>query len=320
MRFRFALAFALVACANLPASVQAGPLDVPSQYGAFLLGSGSSSFYGGGGNTGIASNGSLSVGGISFGPSVSFYVPGTVNLGSATHGGGTISGTLYTNSTPVYPFPNFPSYVGVTHISPTSASPTQINFAQQSASLTAYSKTLAGMTANGTVNLNTSIGQLFLTGTNPVLNVFNLTSNQLLSHVTPNISVPAGSTVLINVSGASITWTDFAENLTGATADKILYNFSDATSLTIGGAGYEGTILAPFANVNQAAAVGNDAEGFTIFGTLIAQSLNTTGRGAGLQGVPFDGVIPTPEPSTLLVFGALGMGTFIVRRRTLPTA
>jgi hypothetical protein len=87
----------------------------------------------------------------------------------------------------------------------------------------------------------------------------------------------------------------------------VLYNFHDATSLTINQIGVLGTILAPQADVNFA--------GGAIDGTLIANNLSGPGEShlylfqGSLPPLP----TPVPEPATLAL-GALGLAALMAVR------
>ena len=65
-----------------------------------------------------------------------------------------------------------------------------------------------------------------LTGTDLALNVFEVSSATLGSALRVAISVPSGSTTLINVTGTTAYTSRLSTvNLTGATAATVLWNF-----------------------------------------------------------------------------------------------
>lgn len=173
----------------------------------------------------------------------------------ATLTSGTVGGNLVHGGTA--------SLTWVTFNNSGSAINAAVDCAADQADLETRSLDFAGLAANGTVT--DSYGALTLTGTSNTLNVFAVTEAEIELAHTLNINVPAGSTVLINVSGASLNFGNFGQNLVGATAANILFNFFEATDITVSGVGLKGSVLAPLADVTFAN--GN------MTGTLVAYSL-----------------------------------------------
>jgi hypothetical protein len=85
-------------------------------------------------------------------------------------------------------------------------------------------------------------------GSDPELNVFTVPSNLLLDTYLYSIVVPTGSNVIINVTGTNptIRYAGFSS----VPLASLLWNFSDATSLTLQSVGFPGSILAPNANAS----------------------------------------------------------------------
>jgi len=145
---------------------------------------------------------------------------------------------------------------------------TPINFASAQTDLDAKSAVWATYGANGTVANNW--GGLVLTGSDPNINVFDLTASQLQNIWGLTINAPAGSTVLVNVSGTSAAMQYFGMNINGTDGSHVLFNFSQATSLTMNGIGFQGSILAPNAMVNF-----NNG---SVTGTLVASCFTGSGQ------------------------------------------
>jgi choice-of-anchor A domain-containing protein len=153
-----------------------------------------------------------------------------------------------------------------------------INFAQAEASLDALSDQDAALPANGTVSY--AYGNLTLTGTNPVQNVFDVTASQLWYASNLVIKAPAGSSVVVNVSGANDRMQSMGVTLQGVGKESVVLNFPQASQLTLNGVGVPGNILAPRAHV--------DFSNGNVQGTLVASSW--TGSGV-INYTP-----PTPPP------------------------
>jgi choice-of-anchor A domain-containing protein len=184
---------------------------------------------------------------------------------------------------------------------------TLIDFDLALSTLTSESALWSALATTGTVNV-TPWKAITLTGTSSTLNVFNLSGADLATCVGLTINAPSGSTVLVNVDGTLAQLSSFGITLNGVTASSVLYNYYQATSLTVSGIGVQGSILAPLASV--------DFSSGQINGTLIAGSLSGTGES---HYVPFTGDLPSvPEPSSLLLMGSgvIGLaGSWLRRRR-----
>ncbi|MFL5344515.1 MAG: choice-of-anchor A family protein [Hyalangium sp.] len=181
--------------------------------------------------------------------SMGSHLPDT-NLSNALVAGGNLSlvrggvwgdawygGTFSADTTVVYPRGT------VRHGTP-------IDFAAKFAELRNLSAQLASRTANGTTTREVW-GGVMLRGTNPSLNVFNVSASAFTGAVMMDIQAPAGSLAVINIRGASASFSGFGISLSGGIDQHgVLYNFVDTTSIYAHGFGFPGTLLAPYARVN----------------------------------------------------------------------
>ena len=125
-----------------------------------------------------------------------------------------------------------------------------INFAGRFASLQSLSSAFAQVAANGTTTRE-SWGGLFLSGSNSALNVFDLNASDLNGAVLFNLDAPAGSLAVVNVRGASASFSGFSINLGGGIGEQdVLFNFVNTTQINATGIGLRGTLLAPGADVS----------------------------------------------------------------------
>jgi choice-of-anchor A domain-containing protein len=190
----------------------------------------------------------------------------------------------------------------------------EIDFSATKAELVTLSNTLAATTATGTAE--NKWGGLFLTGTSEGVNYFTIDASQFSGISYIEYSLPTNSTAIITVTGSTAnltpTWGgNFGVNgLTKSDGSRILYNFVDATSLTIGSS--IGTILAPNATVTL---VGGE-----IWGDLISGTVSGTSE---FHLAHYTGETPTEEvpeaPTTaMMVAGILFLA--VVSRKKLATS
>jgi choice-of-anchor A domain-containing protein len=168
---------------------------------------------------------------------------------------------------------------------------------------------LSNLFCNGSVVYD-GYSTVTLTGTSDTLNVFNLTNDQaanwskVSSHV---ISAPAGSTVIVNIGGEDCTLS-YGMTLDGIDCTHVLFNYYDASALTVNSMSLQGSLLAP-----KAALTLNygGIDGITVVGSSIQNS-------SSFRSYAFNGDVPmVPEPSAL-VECLVGLGLIIpVMRRKL---
>jgi choice-of-anchor A domain-containing protein len=222
-----------------------------------------------------------------------------------------------------------------------------VNFSQTQTALDADSLNDATLSTTGTI---TSAGQsdpaeLTLTGTDPQLDVFDLSTASLAALGTTassagtitfanltqiNVKVPDGATTLINVAGTNVSfpaltainfwngggYSQSTEGLSGTAKDlenRTLWNFPTGTTFTIGhsggGVAWGGSVLAPFAALTT---LGSGQ----VNGSLIADTLTNAANYEVHEDLfPTAACLPpnaTPVASTPqgapVILGMLGIG------------
>ncbi len=159
----------------------------------------------------------------------------------------------------------------VTYERGTATQGSPIDFAARGRDLSQLSTRLAALPANGTTTLE-SWGGVMLRGTSPSVNVFQVPTSAFTGAKWLSIDAPAGSFAVINIRGASATFTGFGSTFSGGIDQHgVLYNFVDTTSIDAHGYGFWGTVLAPHAHVSF-------SEG-SFDGGLYAQSLTGNAKG-----------------------------------------
>lgn len=181
-----------------------------------------------------------------------------------------------------------------------------INFSTAKTEFQQYASSLASLTANGITEVG-QWGGITLTGTSDTLNVFNLTAAQIAGSWGITVNATAGSNIVINISGTSAVLSAWLQG-SGATAGNVVLNFYEATSVTLQGNTFTGTILA--ANANTTLQNGN-LNGSIITDSFTASnySLNSYGynSGSGLSPIDIAGAISAiPEPATLSALAFFG--------------
>jgi choice-of-anchor A domain-containing protein/uncharacterized repeat protein (TIGR01451 family) len=159
-----------------------------------------------------------------------------------------------------------------------------VDFAAALTQLDALSAAYTGLAANGTAS--DTYGTIHLAGTDPTLDVFSLSAGELASANGLNITAPAGATVLVNVSGTAVQMQYFGMTVSGTDRQHVLFNFPDATSLTMAGISVQGSVLAPGAGVT----FGNG----NLEGTLVAGTLTGSGE---FHNFPTLAQIPAQAPA-----------------------
>lgn len=168
-----------------------------------------------------------------------------------------------------------------------------------------YSNQFAGLATTGSV-VYQPWNAIELTGSDAVLNVFNILGSKLSSANSLNITAPAGSTVLINVDGTTVSFQNAGQSLSGVDGGHVLFNFNSASSLSMSGIGLYGSVLAPYAAFNFNNGQINGA------GAVASYSGSGEWHNLGFTGTLGNPVIPAPAAGVL---GALGLGVMSLFRR-----
>lgn len=169
--------------------------------------------------------------------------------------------------------------------------------------LAVTSDAYASMESTGSTTMEW--GGITLTGSSPILNVFSVPGSWFDGASDFTIDAPAGSTVLVNIGGSSVSIANQGWSLRGVDASTVLYNFSAATSLSMSGVRVQGTILAPGAGVSFSNG--------SLNGSMVANSVS--GRGTfthtAFAGSVAGSEIPSPSGAgAIALFGAV-----VLRRR-----
>jgi choice-of-anchor A domain-containing protein/uncharacterized repeat protein (TIGR01451 family) len=168
---------------------------------------------------------------------------------------------------------------------------TPVDFAAARTQLGALSAAYAALASNGTTA--DTYGTIRLTGADPTLDVFSLSAAELASANGLNITAPAGATVLVNVSGTADQMQYFGMTVSGTDKQHVLFNFPNATSLTLAGISVQGSVLAPGADVTF-----NNGN---LEGTLVAGSLTGSGEFHNFPTLAQITVqVPAPAPAPTL--------------------
>ncbi|MBC8080369.1 MAG: choice-of-anchor A family protein [Gorillibacterium sp.] len=142
---------------------------------------------------------------------------------------------------------------------------TPIDFVMERQNLLALSSKLSYYSY--TENAEYEAGELLLKATEP-FNVIQLSASDLANASGLRIQVPETSTLIVNVSGTNISIQNL--HIGDAKPNRILFNFYDATSITISNTTFQGSILAPQADVFFS--------GAELDGMLIAKSFMGSGQ------------------------------------------
>ena len=149
--------------------------------------------------------------------------------------------------------------------------PVSVDFASERDYLQTLSADTAALPANGTVKMQW--GGLELKGDcSSAQQVFTVNANDLATAHTFAVSCsPSGATVIFNIPGQSATIQSIGMQSLSNLREKVLFNFPQAKTLTFKSVAIEGSVLAPYAVVEQPAG--------RVEGQVIAKSWNSTNWG-----------------------------------------
>jgi choice-of-anchor A domain-containing protein len=144
---------------------------------------------------------------------------------------------------------NYTPSSSVTFVRGTASNGAPIDFAARGAELRKLSAQLGALAVNGTTTRE-SWGGVMLRGTDPEVNVFEVPAGAFTGAKLLSLEAPAGSLAVINIRGASPTFTGFGHSFSGGIDQHgVLYNFVEATAIEAHGYGFWGTVLAPKADI-----------------------------------------------------------------------
>jgi len=144
------------------------------------------------------------------------------------------------------------------------------------------SLSVSTLAATGSVTNN--YGSYVLTGTySSTMEVFSLTADQLCNSYGFTINgIQSTASLFINVAGSSISCGNFG--MQGYSANKAVFNFFEATSVSIFNIQWQGSILAPLADATN---FGNGV----INGQVFLNSISESGNCNQINWVPFTGCV-----------------------------
>ncbi|KAA0259632.1 MAG: choice-of-anchor A family protein [Chlorobiota bacterium] len=156
-----------------------------------------------------------------------------------------------------------------------------IDFATATTYLEGLSTQLGGYAPNGTTTFQW--GTLNLSNGDPFFNIFSVNAADLNAAHTVEINVPNGATVLVNIYGTTVDWNG-GLFVNGTSIRNVIYNFPEATAITISGIDVKGSFLAPFADLTFPAGI--------ITGQTIVKSMTGSGQ---FNLSPFIGNVPSNQ-------------------------
>lgn len=181
-----------------------------------------------------------------------------------------------------------------------------VDFAAEQKRLSLLSQNLADLDETGKDEMKW--GGLFFSGDGKsALQIFDITAADLAKTTWGEIAgIPADATIVINVSGTAASMSGGLSNIFEKYRQHVLFNFFEAETLSLSNIGFQGSILAPFADITATSGV--------IWGQVVAESWN---GGMQVNYVDFNGSLPyfevpsvpsvptadVPEPAAIALLG-----------------
>jgi choice-of-anchor A domain-containing protein len=168
--------------------------------------------------------------------------------------GGDLSGSGNASNGKIWVGGEYNATVNFTDCGVSQAQPGPVDFDALEQKMVGICLALAEYPVNGTVDDST--GSLKFVGSDPTMNVFSVTAEQIELATEIVIDVPLSSTVIVNVSGEDVIFSGKGFKLPngascrGGTTDfcsHIVWNMPEAETLKVSGIGIQGSVYAPFA-------------------------------------------------------------------------
>ncbi|RAP42795.1 hypothetical protein BYZ73_03795 [Rhodovulum viride] len=177
------------------------------------------------------------------------------------------------------------------------------------ATLNKASEDLSKLAATGTTTVTGGGNTLNIAATNGGLNVYNFDISDFGGSIGQiAFSLGATDTLILNVAGSSILIEDNMLGLQASDGQRIIWNFYEATSVTLGRQMYGSILAGNAALTNSTAIEGNIFAGSAVLrGQVHAQAF------AGE--LPHDDPAPVPLPATLPLLAAAVGAVALMRRR-----
>ena len=189
-----------------------------------------------------------------------------------------------------------------------------IKLANLTGDLTALSNALSGLTSLGTItSLNSPLDYSSATSGYAVFTMTEAAFEQQNGNFDALFSgVPAGMTTIVNVLGTDLVEGGGANNNYVGGNQSVIWNFHDATSLSL--KGFHGSVLAVNADVTNSSAIEGSivAKNFTLNGEVHLGTFAGTGNFL----VPPPGGVPEPASWAMMLVGFGAIGSVLRRPRT----